>query len=236
MLTVGDTMPPVVTAPLPVTVEAVDALGTPDTDETIQTFLNGATSIDDVDGPLTPTNDAPAKFPLGITTVTFSAMDAAGNTGSDTSTVTVADTTLPVITLLGSSPVTVEVGSLYDASVDAGATASDTVDGDVTANIVTTGLSMDTSAPETFQVTYDVSDHAGNAATQVTRTVNVVDTTPPVITLLGDSLVTVEVGSPYADAGATAEDNLDGNVTGSLVTNNPVDPANLGTYLVTYDV
>ena len=39
-------------------------------------------------------------------------------------------------------------------------------------------------------MTYNVSDDAGNA-TEVTRTVNVTDTTAPVITLVGDAF---EVG------------------------------------------
>ena len=48
-------------------------------------------------------------------------------------------------------------------------------------------------------MTYNVSDDAGNAATEVTRTVNVTDTTAPVITLNGDTQITVEVGSTYTD-------------------------------------
>ena len=39
----------------------------------------------------------------------------------------------------------------------------------------------------------------------VTRTVNVVDTTAPVITLLGDNPMTIEVGSTFTDPGATAQ-------------------------------
>jgi hypothetical protein len=71
-------------------------------------------------------------------------------------------------------------------------------------------------------VTYNVSDNAGNAAATVTRNVNVVDTTPPVITLLGVTPVTVEVGGIYSDAGATAADIGDGDLTGAIVTANPV--------------
>ncbi|MDX1703807.1 MAG: DUF5011 domain-containing protein, partial [Altererythrobacter ishigakiensis] len=39
-----------------------------------------------------------------------------------------------------------------------------------------------------------------------------VDTTAPVITLLGNATVTIEVGSSYSDAGATAADNQDGDL------------------------
>ena len=48
-------------------------------------------------------------------------------------------------------------------------------------------------------MTYNVTDSSGNAASEVTRTVSVTDTTAPVITLVGDAEVTVEVGSTYTD-------------------------------------
>lgn len=84
-------MPPVVTASAPITVEPVNASATPATNPMIQAFLAGATANDEVDGPLTSINDAPANFPVGVTTVTFSATDAAGNTGTATSFVVVYD-------------------------------------------------------------------------------------------------------------------------------------------------
>ena len=85
-------------------------------------------------------------------------------------------------------------------------------------------------------MTYNVTDSQGHAATEVTRTVNVVDTTAPVITLLGSTPIDVEAGTVYVDAGATAWDNLDGDLTGSIFTVNPVNTAIVGTYTVTYNV
>ncbi|CAL2101393.1 conserved protein of unknown function precursor containing a type A C-terminal secretion signal. Probable M12B family metalloprotease [Tenacibaculum sp. 190130A14a] len=80
-----------------------------------------------------------------------------------------ADTVAPVISLLGDSVVSISVGDTY---TDAGATASDNVDGDISSNIVVSG-SVDTNTQGTYILTYNVSDAAGNAATAVTRTVNV---------------------------------------------------------------
>jgi len=142
------------------------------------------------------------------------------------------DTTAPVISLLGISPETVEVGDSY---TDAGATASDIGDGDLTLSIMTINP-VDTATVGSYTVTYDVSDLSTNAATQVTRTVNVVDTTAPVITLAGISPVIVEAGSAYLDAGATASDIGDGDLTGAIVTANLVNTSILGTYTVTYNV
>ena len=64
--------------------------------------------MDNVDGPLVPGHDAPATFPIATTTVTFSATDGAGNTGTAQAAVTVEDQTDPVVTapanlVLGSS-------------------------------------------------------------------------------------------------------------------------------------
>ena len=79
------------------------------------------------------------------------------------------DTTPPVIIPLGANPVTVECGGAY---ADAGATATDNKDGDITARIVVEN-NVDTPKAGTYQVTYRVTDAAGNAAT-ATRTVKVV--------------------------------------------------------------
>lgn len=62
------------------------------------------------------------------------------------------------------------------------------------------------------------------------------DVTPPVITLLGSTPVNLTVGDVYADAGATAEDDVDGDITGNIVTVNSVDTNTVGTYVVTYNV
>jgi hypothetical protein len=145
---------------------------------------------------------------------------------------TVVDTTKPVITLTGTTPVSVEVGSSY---VDAGATASDNVDGNISSSIVTVNP-VDINTIGSYTITYNVSDSSGNAAIEVSRTVNVVDTTKPVISLTGTTPVSVEVGSSYVDAGATANDNVDGNISTNIVTVNPVDTSTLGSYTITYNV
>lgn len=62
------------------------------------------------------------------------------------------------------------------------------------------------------------------------------DTGAPTITLNGPPSVTLTVGDPYEDAGATAQDALDGDLSGQIVVSNPVDTQVIGTYTVTYDV
>jgi len=82
------------------------------------------------------------------------------------------DTTAPVITLLGDAIENVANGAAY---TDAGATATDDVDGDITARIAVAGDTVNTAIAGTYVVTYNVSDAAGNAAPEVTRTVIVAE-------------------------------------------------------------
>ena len=104
----------------------------------------------------------------------------------------------------------------------------DNYDGVLTGSIVVVN-SVNTAVVGSYTVTYNVHDSSNNAAVQVTRTVNVVDTTAPVITRLGVSPVSVPVGSVYVDAGATALDNYDGPIT--VTVGGSVNTAVLGSVL-----
>ena len=87
--------------------------------------------------------------------------------------------------------------------------------------------------PGTYTLTFDYTDSNGNAATTVTRTVIVEDTSAPIITLIGDTNVTHEAGSDYTDLGATWSDAVDGN--GTLTGVGEVDDQVPGTYTLTFD-
>jgi len=78
------------------------------------------------------------------------------------------DITPPVITLLGEATVNLTVGDSYE---DAGATALDETDGDITEDIVVGGDEVDTNTPGIYIITYNVEDAASNAADEITRTV-----------------------------------------------------------------
>jgi len=134
------------------------------------------------------------------------------------------DNVPPVITITGNATVTVELGTSY---TDAGATANDAFHGSTP---VTSSGSVNTNAVGTYQITYTATDLDGNTAT-ATRTVNVVDTTPPVVTVTGANPATAELGGTYTDAGATAAD-ASGSV--AVVTSGTVDTSTLGAYTLTY--
>lgn len=87
-----------------------------------------------------------------------------------TTSVPEIDVTIPFIALLGDNPVTMYENDTY---IDAGVTAYDNVDGNITANVAIFN-SVNESTIAQYIITYNVSDAAGNAAAEVTRTVNVV--------------------------------------------------------------
>jgi len=83
-------------------------------------------------------------------------------------TVNITDNQAPVIALVGSSPMTITVGGTF---TDPGTTVTDDTDVGLVATVTGT---VDTNTVASYILTYNVSDAAGNAATPVTRTVNVV--------------------------------------------------------------
>jgi hypothetical protein len=186
----------------------------------------------DPDGdPLTLSLTPAGPYPLGDTMVTLTADDGNGGMDTDTATITVEDITPPLITLNGQNPQTFECPGVY---VELGATVSDNC-------LVSGGVTIDAggvnpTAPGSYQVTYNATDDAGNAAVQVIRTVNVVDTTPPTITLLGANPLIHECATAFSDPGATANDACAGDLTGAIVVSGAFNPNVTGSYTLNYNV
>ncbi|MFO1513071.1 MAG: DUF5011 domain-containing protein [Verrucomicrobiota bacterium] len=161
----------------------------------------------------------------GSYTLTYTADDGNGNTNSVTRIVNVVDRIGPVIALLGANPATNECHVAY---TDAGATASDACAGSVG---VLANNTVDANVPGVYTVTYASGD--GNGNTNIaTRTVYIVDTTAPVLTVLGANPATNECHVPYVDSGATASDACAG--FRSVSTNIAVDVNIPGVYTVVY--
>jgi large repetitive protein len=194
-VTVVDTTAPVLTVPENVTAEA-SALDTP-----VELGLATATDIYEVK----VTNDAPAAYKLGETKVTWKAVDVNGNVSTSVQTVTVVDTTAPVLAV--PENVTAEASAL-DTPVELGlATATDIYEVKVTSDAPTAYKLGET------KVIWKAVDANGNVSTGV-QTVTVVDTTKPVLTLPANKMVeATALDTPVEIGLATATDIYEVKVT-----------------------
>ncbi|WP_198513520.1 DUF5011 domain-containing protein, partial [Confluentibacter lentus] len=120
----------------------------------------------------------------------------------------------PTIQLNGAGEVSIGIGQAY---VELNASAYDPEDGNITDGIVVGGNTVDTSMEGVYVVTYNVVDSNGLAADTATRTVTVVDM-PPAITLIGANPQELTLGEPYIELGATASDDVDGDISGNIAT------------------
>ncbi|MBZ5558688.1 MAG: HYR domain-containing protein, partial [Acidobacteriia bacterium] len=121
-----------------------------------------------------------ATFAIGTTTVNCSASDAAGNTGSASLTITVRDTTAPVVTA--------PANQVLEATGPGGAAAMFQPSASDIVGVTSTTCSPASGslfAIGTKSVTCSASDAAGNQAS-ASFTVTVRDTTAPVVTVPGD--------------------------------------------------
>lgn len=139
----------------------------------------------------------------------------------------------PTLTLNGDSRMSVEVGTPF---TDPGVTAVDEAGIDLSAAVVVSGDTVNTSKLGTYTLNYDVTDAWGNKAKTVTRTVVVreKDTQPPVITLKGAATIRISQGGTWTDPGVIVTDNADTELP-VTVGGDTVDTAALGEYTITYD-
>lgn len=160
---------------------------------------------------VTVSNNAPIIFPVGNTTVTWTAIDPSGNTATDTQIVTVVDNTLPVAV---AQDITIQLDNAGNASITAAQVDNGSSDA--------CGIDSMTVSPNTFTcanvgnniVTLSVVDNNGNVST-VNAIVTVEDLVPPVV-------ITQNV-NVYLDAAGN------GSTTAALVNNGSNDACGIAT-------
>ena len=174
-ISVIDTTIPSIIVPNDIHVEIYDKLG-------VEIDTGISTSDDVIDSQPTVTNDAPEVFPLGETIVTWTATDCSGNSASATQTITVVDTTAPVVENLDSLTfeATAQNANLVEIPL-------------ITASDNTEIISITNDAPVLFEfgttiINWSVVDIIGNQSV-VEQQIDIIDTTLPTIT----SPVDVEV-------------------------------------------
>lgn len=168
--------------------------------------LQGITANDEEDGDLTNQVTYSGNVNpnvAGTYQATYTVVDSAGNidTVSVVITVIIVDEEEPLIS--GAGDVTIMIGDPA-FTILSGVTANDTIDGDLTADIVTEGV-VNVWVPDDYSITYTVEDEAGNEASR-TRTVTV-------------SLGYFAFGDTSALTNGEFADNADGwNVVGATPT------------------
>lgn len=159
-IAVVDTTAPIITLPEDITVEA-DVLG-----GKVVTYVASGTDMVDETTIVTCLPLSESLFPVGVTKVTCNSTDANLNTSEGSFNITVNDKSSPIIALTGITA-DITVGGVY---TELGAIATDIVDGVFAA---TQSGNVNTAVAGSYVITYSATDIAGNIATPVTRTVNV---------------------------------------------------------------
>ncbi len=157
-----------------------------------------------------PQQDLPKLDKVGEHTIHYMVRDAAGNVGVATRTVTVTpDPTYPIISLIGDANLHHEGATAF---TDPGVTIKDGNGQDLDAAALVVTGTVDPATPGVYQLAYNYETTDGKAAEEVLRVVFVADTVGPEVTVTGETLVRIQVGSDYTDDGATATDALDGDL------------------------
>ena len=160
---------------------------------------------------------------LGKYSVTYSAryLNCEGTARRE---IRVIDTKAPTITLKEDPEGSLVPGTIYQ---EAGFTATDNYDGDITERVV--------RKEEPGLVTYAVTDSSGNPAV-AKRKIPMRDMVLPEIRLEGGEDYVITLGTRYEEPGFTAMDNVDGDVTAMVQVEGEVDWLTAGTYPITYTV
>ncbi len=211
---VHDTSSPAVAAPADITSEAI-ATNTP--------VNTGIAIAYDTAGAVSVTSDAPAAFLIGVTQVTWTATDGAGNTAFAVQEINIIDSTSPIVA--APANVAAEAQSENGAKADIG-TATATDIGEVT---------ISNNAPEIFpigktQVTWTAVDASGNGAT-VVQNITVSDTTAPVITAPANVTAEAVAHNTPVEIGIAKATDTAGRV---LISNNAPKSFLMGSVQVTW--
>jgi hypothetical protein len=224
-VTVVDTQSPIVTCPSAITVPA--DLGSC----TATGVVLGTPSVVENCSVASVTNNAPAVYPLGVTTVIWTVIDGSGNTTFCTQFVTITDTQMP--TIVCAANVTVPAGAGTCVATGVVLTIPTTTDNCSVASVTN-------NAPAVYPlgntaVTWTVTDGSGNTAT-CTQVVTVIDTQLPTIACPANVVIASNAGTCVATGVVLGTPVTTDNCSVASVTNNAPSTFPLGTTNVTWTV
>jgi alpha-tubulin suppressor-like RCC1 family protein len=169
----------------------------------------------------------------GTYIIKYSATDRSGNIALEkTRTVIVTgsnkDTVKPRIKLNGESSINIEFKSSFNDPL-----AIVTDDKDAEVKLLVSGF-VNTEVLGTYLIRYNAIDNSGNRAEEVIRNVRVVDTTKPLVSLIGDSTVRVQFGKTYNEQGINVSDNHDDSSKIQISIGGLENLSNIGNHVLTY--
>ena len=222
--------PPVILVPANITVQATNLLG--------NMVFYSVTATDVVDGVIAPTVTpvSGSTFTLGTTLVTATVTDSSGLSSTNTFTVTVVDTNLPVI---ASQPVSLTnlIGSSASFSVSASAFSplsyqwwfgASMLSGQTNSTLTVSPVSLSSAGSYYVSVT-----SLGGTTNSLPATLTVLNPTPPVITVPSTIVVqATNLAGNVVFFSVTATDTVDG-VISPVVTPASGSVFPLGTNVVT---
>ncbi len=208
-VTVNDAENPTITAPAGFTVST-------DTNSCSATGVTlGSATTHDNCMVSSVTNNAPASFPLGPTTVTWTVNDNHGHSATATQVVTVIDDVPPTLSVPAdsSAPANASCQAVIP-DVVTGSSASDNCGG---ATITQSPAAGTIVGAGTHPITVTAKDGAGNQTSKVVN-FTVIDSTPPVITLNANAINLWSPNHQYetvtvADLVSSVSDNCDASVS-----------------------
>jgi hypothetical protein len=208
-----------------------------------ETFVDpGAYAYDQWENPqlwsVTPSGNATnitIDSPPGVYHAIYSATDSSQSAVTKNRVIVILDQVAPVITLENDVGATIhEAGAQW---VEPGYSAQDNVDGSIAGQVVIEGATVnETTPPGSYVIKYSVTDSSGNKD-EIFRNVSIVDTTAPILNLVGGADLTHEFGKTWNDPGYSATD-WNGSLVASVVATTLENTQELapGQYSVTYNV
>ena len=207
--------------------------------DTTQLFIEpGATAIDHEDGDITNQIEIVSTVQnqtAGIYEVSYTIEDSNGKKAMAVREViyTVKENELPLIEILGGNPLLLNID---EAFVEPGIAGRDREDGDITDQIKTVANTINSSVAGSYEVKYELTD-SGNSTVYATRRIVVVSDSKPVILLVGESTVNLNLGVTYVEKGASVVDLEDGDITSKLTIDvSSLDISKAGEYEIVYTV
>jgi hypothetical protein len=202
----------------------------------------GFKAIDDIDGDISSEVVVKGQVDTkraGNYSLFYSVKDIAGNYSSLVKRTvmvssSVSDNVPPQLLLFGSSTVNLFLDEAYN---EPGFKAIDNLDGVITSLVEIKG-EFNSSQPGEYELYYSVKDKAGNRSAILKRTliVSSEDRSPPQLSLLGSSVIVLNIDENYEELGYEAIDNKDGNITSRVTVDGQVDSSVPGAYVLNYMV